>query len=109
MFPPKGKAKKDARDALRGAVKTLGLPVNADGATVEDKGNDTFTIQGTTGTVKAPEASLVYVQNAEGKMALSWRVETDILTNWLVSFVDAENPEKVHGVVDYSADATYEV
>lgn len=90
-------------------MKTLGLPVNTDGATTENKGDNTFSIQGTTGTVKTPEAKLVYVQNAEGKMVLSWAVETDILSNWLISYVDAENPETVHGVVDYSADATYQV
>jgi len=59
--------------------------------------------------VKEPEARLVYLQTAEGKLVLTWRVETDILSNWLLTYVDATSGEQVHVVVDYSADATYEV
>jgi extracellular elastinolytic metalloproteinase len=45
----------------------------------------------------------------DGKLVLTWRVETDIMSNWLLTYVDAATNEEIHGVVDYSADATYQV
>lgn len=42
-------------------------------------------------------------------MVLTWRVEIDILSNWLLSYVDANSNEEVHGVVDYAADSSYQV
>lgn len=88
----------------------LQLPVAAGQATSQPKeGKETFTIKNTSGAVKEPEARLVYLQTAEGSLALTWRVETDILSNWLLTYVDAKSGEQVHAVVDYSADATYEV
>lgn len=100
---------------MKGASKKLGLPVNADKATAKPKGGkETFALENTTGAVKEPEAKLVYLQKADGSLALTWRVETDILSNWLLSYVDAKDGEQIHGVVDYSADAddkhaTYQV
>ena len=70
---------------------------------------ETFAIKSTSGSVKEPEARLVYIQTAEGELKLSWRVETDILSNWLLTYVDAETGNKVHAVVDYSADESYQV
>lgn len=91
-------------------MNALQLPVSADNASSEPKDKpDTFAIKGTSGSVNEPEARLVYLQTAEGKLALTWRVETDILSNWLLSYVDAKSGQQVHAVVDYSADATYEV
>lgn len=96
--------------ALRGAARRLQLPVNAEAASATPSGErETYTIQGTTGTVTEPEARLVYFQTPDGKLVLTWRVETDIYTNWLLSYVDADAPEKVLGVVDYTADAQYQV
>lgn len=95
--------------ALQGATSTLQLGVNADAATAESTGGvETFTIKGTTGAVKDPEARLVYLQT-EGSLKLVWRVETDIYSNWLLTYVDASGSSEVHAVVDYSADATYQV
>jgi extracellular elastinolytic metalloproteinase len=51
---------------------------------------------------------LVYVIS-QGKLALTWRVETDVLSNWLLTYVDVEDGSQVHAVVDYSADASYQV
>jgi extracellular elastinolytic metalloproteinase len=69
---------------------------------------ETFAIKSTSGSLKEPEARLVYVQT-EGKLVLTWRVETDIASNWLLTYVDAEKGNKVHAVVDYSADESYQV
>jgi extracellular elastinolytic metalloproteinase len=95
--------------ALKTAVNILQLPISVEKATAESKGDDTFTFKQTTGTVSEPEARLVYVRTAEENLALAWRVETDIDTNWLLTYVDAQSGEKIHHVVDYAADATYKV
>ena len=109
---PSALRKRDAVEpvnALKTAVNTLQLPVNADKATAESKGDDAFTFKETSGAVSEPSARLVYVQTAQGNLALAWRIETDVNTNWLLTYVDAENGEQIHHVVDYAADATYEV
>ncbi|KAF2875784.1 extracellular metallo proteinase MEP [Massariosphaeria phaeospora] len=100
----------DPAAALKSAVTVLQLPVQADQATAEPKEEyKTFVIKQTTGTVKEPMARLVYVQTSERNLALAWRVETDISSNWLVTYVDAQVEEQIHGVVDYAADVTYKV
>jgi extracellular elastinolytic metalloproteinase len=96
-------------NALKTAVRTLQLPVEADKATAESKGDDAFAFKQTSGTVSEPEARLVYVQTAEGNLALAWRVETDVDTNWLLTYIDATDGKTIHHVVDYAADVTYEV
>jgi len=109
---PSALRKRDAVEpvtALKTAVNTLQLPVKADNAKAESKGDDVFALKETSGAVSEPEARLVYVQTAEGNLALAWRVETDVNTNWLLTYVDAEDGEKIHHVVDYAADASYEV
>ena len=96
-------------DALKTATAILQLPVQAEKASAEAaEGKETFTLKGTSGAVKDPEAKLVYLIKADGSLALTWRVETDILSNWLLTYVDA-GTEEIHGVVDYSADAVYQV
>jgi extracellular elastinolytic metalloproteinase len=76
---------------------------------VPTKETETFTLKGTKGAQKDPEARLVYFVKADGSLALTWRVETDILDNWLLSYVDAKTNEEIHGVVDWVADATLKV
>jgi extracellular elastinolytic metalloproteinase len=52
----------------------------------------------------------VYLVKGDGELALTWRVETDIVDNWLLTYVDAKANSEIHGVVDYVADlATYKV
>jgi extracellular elastinolytic metalloproteinase len=106
------KSKRDTIEpaaAFKSAVRVLDLPVSAASATSEPKEADnTFAIKQSEGTVSEPEARLVYVQT-NGKLALTWRVETDVLSNWLLTYVDAVDGSQVHAVVDYSADASYEV
>ncbi|KAH8716734.1 extracellular metallo proteinase 2 [Phaeosphaeriaceae sp. PMI808] len=97
-------------DALKSAVSVLDLPVSASSATAEPKDKpDAFVIKQTSGVVSDPEARLVYIQTAEGNLALTWRIETDIMSNWLLTYVDAKSGKQVHAVVDYAADATYQV
>ena len=96
--------------ALEGATNVLQLPVTAEGVTAEaTDGQETYTLKGTSGAVKDPEARLVYFQKPDNTITLTWRVETDIMSNWLLTYVDAASKEQVHGVVDYSADASYQV
>jgi extracellular elastinolytic metalloproteinase len=51
----------------------------------------------------------VYLQTSDGTLTLTWRVETDLLDNWLLSYVDAAGASEVLGVVDYVSDASYTV
>lgn len=101
----------DPAEALQSAVGTLQLPLSAENAKATRKAGaeETFAITGISGTVSEPEARLVYVQDAEGKLTLTWRLETDIMSNWLLTYVDAKDGSKVQAVVDYSADESYEV
>lgn len=95
--------------ALTGATSTLQLPVEVKDASAKENSEQVYTISGTTGTTKEPEAKLVYFVKPDSTLALTWRVETDILDNWLLSYVDAQSEGTVHGVVDYVAEATYKV
>ncbi|KAF1844891.1 extracellular metallo proteinase 1 [Cucurbitaria berberidis CBS 394.84] len=112
-IPPRPLTKRDVSnpvDALKTATSTLQLPIEAEKASAETaEGKETFTFKGTSGAVQDPKAKLVYLVKADGSLALTWRVETDILSNWLLTYVDAGTNQAVHGVVDYSADATYQV
>jgi len=95
--------------AFEKATSELELPVTGKATSVPTKETETFTLKGTKGAQKDPEARLVYFVKADGSLALTWRVETDILDNWLLSYVDAKTNEEIHGVVDWVADATLKV
>ncbi|KAK2029026.1 fungalysin metallopeptidase [Colletotrichum zoysiae] len=109
--PLKKRDFKDPVSALKGAKDVLQLPVDAASASAEPKeGTEVYSIKGTSGAVSDPEARLVYFVKADGSLALSWRVETDISESWLLTYVDAESGSDVHGVVDYVSDlANYRV
>jgi extracellular elastinolytic metalloproteinase len=95
--------------ALQGVTKVLSLPIEADAATAEEEtAPNHFVIGGTEGAQSDPKARLVYFQR-DGALDLTWRVETDILDDWLLSYVDAETGSKISGVVNYVADAQYQV
>lgn len=104
---------KDSVTALSGASSILQLDVSADNATAEATDRiETYTIKGTSGVVKDPEARLVYFVRDDGTLVLTWRVETDISSDWLLSYVNAETTSEVLGVVNYvsnavDVDATY--
>lgn len=96
---------KDSLTALTGANSILQLGVSADGAAVEATDRiETYTITGTSGAASDPEARLVYLVTADGTLALTWRVETDIGNDWLLTYVNAETTSEVYGVVNYVAD-----
>jgi extracellular elastinolytic metalloproteinase len=100
----------DPVDALKTATNMLSLPIQAEKAKAESaEGKETFTFKGTSGAVKDPKAKLVYLVKEDQTLALTWRVETDIMSNWLLTYVDAATNSEVHAVVDYSADAVYQV
>ncbi|KAI0473401.1 Fungalysin metallopeptidase-domain-containing protein [Xylariaceae sp. FL0804] len=108
--PLKKRAMSDVTAALAGAAGVLDLPVTgAATAVAAAEGTETYTLTGTSGAQKDPEGRLVYFVKSDGGLALTWRIETDVLDNWLLSYVDAEESSTVHGVVDWVADATYKV
>ncbi|KAG9256725.1 Fungalysin metallopeptidase-domain-containing protein [Emericellopsis atlantica] len=102
-------------DALRGAIKALGLPLKADNAIIEQsligsEHPEQYIISGAEGDVGKLETRLLWVSNGNDKdLQLSWRVETELEDNWLLTYVDAADTSRVVGVVDYDSDATYEV
>lgn len=99
----------DPVKALHGAIKTLKLPVKPQSAkAMPMKEAETFMFEGTSGALSEPMAKLVYIQK-DGKLHLTWRVETDVGDNWLLSYVDSKETETVHNVVDYVASADYKV
>lgn len=92
------------------ATSELDLPVTGKAVPEPTKGKkETYRLKGTKGAQKDPVASLVYFVKADGSLALTWRIETDVLDNWLLSYVDANTNEQIHGVVDWVADATMKV
>ena len=115
--------------ALKMVSKMLGLPITVEGATakiaggvvgLEDAPGDSasmepsalkgsYTISGAQGAYQDPKARLVYLQDETGALDLVWRVETDILDTWLLSYVDAQSATTVKGVVEYVAHASYDV
>lgn len=97
----------DPVGALTGATKLLQLPVTGAASAEPADGTEKYTLKGASGTVSDPEARLVYFAKEDGTLALTWRVETDIMDNWLLTYVDAVTNEEVHGVVDYVAHAQY--
>jgi extracellular elastinolytic metalloproteinase len=97
-------------DALKTATNKLALPIDAENASAETAdGKETFTFKHTSGAVRDPKAKLVYLVKPDNKLVLTWRIETDMGRNWLLTYVDAATNEEIHGVVDYSADAVYQV
>jgi extracellular elastinolytic metalloproteinase len=96
--------------ALKGVSNVLGLQVGADAATAKpEQATEHYVIEGTTGTYQDPKARLVYFQTPEKTLTLSWRVETDLNDNWLLSYVDASGASQIYGVVNYVSDASYQV
>ncbi|CAG8975503.1 hypothetical protein HYALB_00012279 [Hymenoscyphus albidus] len=97
--------------ALQGASTVLDLSIAATGATAKpEEPLEHYEIQGSTGTVSAPKARLQYIQTPDKKtLSLVWRVETDVYDDWILSYVDAKDATKIHNIVNYVADASYEV
>ncbi|KAF2656310.1 extracellular metallo proteinase MEP, partial [Lophiostoma macrostomum CBS 122681] len=102
----------DPSDALKGAIEVLGLPLTpADSATAQatEGSDEAYSISDVDGMPGDPQTKLVYIQSADGKLVPTWRVETDLLDNWLLTYVDVTDGSQIHGLVNYRADATYQV
>jgi len=96
--------------ALKAADSVLNLGISVDGAeAVPETTAEHYTIKKSSGALSDPKARLVYFKTPENTLTLSWRLETDIGDNWLLTYVDAKTPQRVSGVVDYVSDATYQV
>lgn len=96
--------------ALKGASNVLSLPISAVAATAKpEEATEHYVIEGTSGAQQDPKARLVYFQTPEQTLSLTWRIETDLNDNWLLSYVDAAGASQVFGVVDYVSDASYTV
>lgn len=95
--------------ALQGVASTLALPISADTAVaVSEEATEHYVIEGSSGAHSDPKARLVYFQNGDS-LSLTWRVETDIIDNWLLTYINAASGSEVFGVVDYVSDASYTV
>jgi extracellular elastinolytic metalloproteinase len=96
--------------ALKGTKDTLQLPITVEGASSKSAGEkESYVFKGVSGTVSDPKAKLVYFVKEDKSLALTWRVETDIDSNWLLTYIDAKSGKEIHGVVDYVAEADYQV
>ncbi|PYI01935.1 extracellular elastinolytic metallo proteinase [Aspergillus sclerotiicarbonarius CBS 121057] len=95
--------------ALRGATDDLRLPVAIKNVSAQATNEqNSYIFRGTSGAVSDPMAKLVYFVKSDGSLALAWRIETDVYDHWLLTYIDADTSE-VHGVVDYVAEATYQL
>lgn len=96
--------------AFESAVKLLDLPIsgvaNAAAEKVDGAG-ESYTIKQVEGSVVDPTAKLVYVTK-DTSLVRAWRIETDIGSKWLVSYIDAASGNEVTGVTEYTNTATYE-
>jgi extracellular elastinolytic metalloproteinase len=99
----------DPVKALASINKVLGLSISSADAKAKSQGFDAYIIEGTKGAHQDPKAQLVYFQTPKNELVLTWRVETDIYSNWLVSYANAANTEEILGVVDYTSGASYHV
>jgi extracellular elastinolytic metalloproteinase len=98
--------------ALKSALTRLKLPIKAERVSAEattDENVESVVFRGTSGAISEPTAKLVYLVKSDGALALTWRVETDVEENWLLTYVDAKAGEELHGVVDYVSHATFQV
>ncbi|XP_044724287.1 fungalysin metallopeptidase (M36) domain-containing protein [Hirsutella rhossiliensis] len=78
-------------DALEGASKILGLGILVHSPEAQaTQGSEHVIFKGTSGSLSEPEA--------------------DLAENWLLIYIDANNPQQIYGVVDYVSDlASFEV
>lgn len=100
----------DSLAAFESAVQFLDLPIKGlAGASTEsvDGAGDSYIIKHVEGSVASPTAKLVYV-NKDDSLVLAWRIETDLGSNWLVSYVDAVSGSELAGVTEYTNTASYE-
>ncbi|KAF2803574.1 extracellular elastinolytic metallo proteinase [Mytilinidion resinicola] len=108
--PPQKREFSDPIPALKAVSDVLELGISAERASVEaTEAHEEYKITRTTGADSDPIATLVYFQKPDGTLGLSWRVQTDVITNYLMTYTDAFSPESILGAMNYVADAIYEV
>jgi extracellular elastinolytic metalloproteinase len=100
----------DPVSALISTSSTLGLgitgnEISTERATGED---EAYVFKGTSGALGDPQAKLAFFAKPDGALALTWRVETNVETNWLLTYVDTASDE-IHGIVDYVSAADFQV
>lgn len=96
--------------ALKTAAKKLGIELSTDDVVTEGKdGVESYTFKNTNGALTDPTADLVYLILPNNTLSLVWKIETDMDSNWYLTYVDAKSGEVVQAVMDYVADAKYEV
>lgn len=95
--------------ALDHAVTLFALPIEGQATAEPTEGADDFVLTGTSGAQSDPKARLVYFVTSENTLVLTWRLETDVLSDWLLTYVDAESNGAVLGVVNYVAEAGFQV
>lgn len=96
--------------ALEGAVKALGLPMTNDKITIEPLDDlEAYVLKGTSGAVSDPTVRLTYLVKPDGRLALSWKVETNLRTSWLHAYMDAASGSEIYGLIDWVWSATYKV
>ncbi|KAE8374395.1 extracellular metallo proteinase NpIII [Aspergillus bertholletiae] len=100
----------DPVPALKFALTTFQLSIQADVVSAEaTKHPQNYIFRGMSGAVSDPTAVLVYFMKLNRTLSLTWRIETDIDENRLLTYVDAETAVEIHGVVDYVSESTFKV
>ncbi|EHK99817.1 putative Extracellular metalloproteinase mep [Glarea lozoyensis 74030] len=93
--------------ALKGASSVLDLSITATAAVAKpEESLEHYVIEGSQGALSAPKARLQYILTPENTLALVWRVETDVGSDWLLTYVDAADSSKIHAAVNYVAEAS---
>jgi extracellular elastinolytic metalloproteinase len=90
-------------EALSRAITTLDLPIsgNAVAEPLEGVEANGYVLKGTRNSVSDPATHLTYLIKSDGKLALTWKVETNLRTLWLHSYVDAFQCDDIYGLVDW--------
>lgn len=96
--------------AFESAVKLLDLPISDIAGAVAEKvegPSETWDIKQVEGFMANPTAKLVYVTR-DSSTVLAWRIETDLGSSWIISYVDAASGNEITGVIEYTNTASYE-
>lgn len=97
-------------EAFRGAWNKLKLLFAEDDVTVEKTEEKlSYVFKGISGPISNPKAKLVYLIKGDRQLVFTWRVEVDLGRSWLLIYVDARDNTIIHGVVDFVAEADYQI
>ncbi|CAG9944999.1 unnamed protein product [Clonostachys rosea f. rosea IK726] len=96
-----------AVEALGVASKTLELGIETSDGSVSEK-DGAYIINGISGTKEDPKSKKVYIVKPDGKLALTWKVDTKVKEAYYSSYVDVDSAEVV-GVSDHVSHGTFEV